>query len=144
MTEHATLQIISGWLLSLSQLLRHDKEKPTKNQIALYATMLAKDLPSGAFTSESLHHVARDMQWWPEYSALSKALLPWWNEHKPAVAPVIAYEGAVQLSTLDSSWVSFYYQRIKEGGDRRLLGSLIRSQSREAWNVITSSGGDRG
>lgn len=137
--DKQTLRIITGWLNELSRLVRHFEEKPSNDQIAIYATMLGHDLPSTAFSSASLHVVAGDMTKWPDYASLRKVLLAWWNEHKPAASPLLGYDNATlaRLSKMDQSWLGFYHKRIQEGADRALLDSLIRQASPAAWNVLS-------
>ena len=139
--DRETLRIITGWLNDLSRLVRHGEEKPTKEQMALYATMLAKDLPSGAFTSDSLHAAAVGMTWWPEYDALRVKAIAWWRDHKPFAAPLIPYEGQKKLSAEERRWLDFYHRRkgqidVKDHREIERLESLIRQEAPGAWKLI--------
>ena len=138
-TERETLRIITGWLNDLSRLVRHGEAKPTKDQIAVYATVLAKDFPSGAFNIDSLQFAAQDMTWWPEYAALRPLLASWWRDHKPAAAPLLRYEGQDQLSRVDQSWLEFYHKKSSAAqtpAERERLDSLLRQESPAAWKLI--------
>jgi hypothetical protein len=140
--EEITLKIITSWLNDLSRLVRHGEEKPTRDQMAVYATMLAKDLPSGAFTEDSLHHVAQDMTWWPEFSSLRRTLVGWWNDHRPMKAPAITDQSASRtpLGYWDQRWLDYYNRRRIEllSNQRGLenLQSLVRGKSPLAWKII--------
>jgi hypothetical protein len=140
--ESTTHRIILSWLNNLSRLVRHTEEKPTKDQLGVYSVMLAKDLPSGAFTEESLHHVAQGMTFWPDYDSVRKKALAWWRDHKPAAAPALAdeREARTRLSYWDQRWLDYYNKRRPElSGNEpglRNLQSLVRDKSPLAWRII--------
>ena len=54
-------------------------------RLAAYVPMLLHDFPDAAFTSESLHDVARQcMKGFPIYPELAAVLSAWWRAHRPA------------------------------------------------------------
>ena len=149
MTDPRSLQIIAAWLTQLSAVVRHNAERPTKAQVALYATLLAAEMPSGAFTPASLAAVAAEMSWWPDHASLRRAVLAWWNDHKPACAPRLTGPGHVALDPVEAGWVAFWHRRRGEieapgylprlatpRADLARLASLIRWQSPRAWQAI--------
>ena len=84
MSNAESLRIIAGWINNYAESTRHGEEgRPTKNKLALYASLLAKDFPSGAFTLDSLHYVVHGNEWFPAYDVIRKGLAEWWERHKP-------------------------------------------------------------
>ena len=148
--DPGTLHIISGWLADLSRLVRHGEARPDAEQLALYAAMLGKVLPSGAFTPDSLLHVGSTMTWWPELASLRPALLAWWDAaNKPPAVPMIGCDSgpAAALTGMDAHWLAYYQRRLAGltgeplTAERRAnLDSLIRAQSLPAWRVICGQG----
>ena len=162
--DPGTLKIIVGWLANLAKLTRHKQGRLTpedladlKDERALYATMLAKDLPSGAFTADSLHAVAQGNAFFPAYDEIRSTVQAWWNDHRPHSAPRLSGpDDAPGLSVMDASWLAHYRRRRVEiedapgyvAMDRRAsphafvctdmgrLESLIRRHSPAAWAVI--------
>jgi hypothetical protein len=157
MNNQESLRIIAGWLTNLAELTRHGEEgKPTKNKIAVTATMLGKDFPSGAFTTDSLHFVVQGCEWHPAYDVIRQRLGEWWRDHRPASVPLLVGPKDADLSPTDRSWLAYWYARRPdiEAKQRRLtergqlpgdqtqrplshFASLVRSNSPKAWWVIS-------
>ena len=139
-----TQKAIKGWVADLAQLVKVDREHAADDeQLRLYARMLCmENLPSTAFTTTSLHAVARDMTWWPDYASLRVKLTEWWREAKPPAAPARAYDGeaAAHLSPSDRSWLDYYHRRRAASGEARRehLDSLLRGYAPAAWKIVAA------
>lgn len=73
------LQTVTLWVTKLALLTVGGKTPPTKQQIGLYATTLAVDLPQAAFTEASLQEVASGCEFFPAYSVVKTALEAWYS-----------------------------------------------------------------
>ena len=142
--DTATRRIIASWLAQLAKVTRHkqgrlsdDEVAALKDERAIYAELLAMDLPSGAFTLDSLHAVAQGHSFFPAYDEIRRTVQAWWNENKPAIAPRIEDDSpAGRLGAADRSWFDYYHRRLREGGNARLLGSMVRRYSPAAWDAL--------
>lgn len=160
MTDPASLKIIAGWLMNLADLCRHGAEgRPTKNAVAAYATMLGKNFPPSAFTSDSLHAVMQDADWFPSCAMVQQRLAAWWQDHAPASARALAdpqSADVTKLTGIDLTWFVFFRRREAENfgpitigsrhwpeSSRWHLLSLIRQQSYSAWRELIRQGADR-
>lgn len=149
MTPNATdLKIIASWLASLMNLTAHPHGPPTKDAIALYASLLGEEFPAGAFTPSSLSWVSRDLEYWPALAPLRDEVRIWWNDNRPRTAPAITdqRQEPVGWKAMDGHWRAFWYRRLpeitnlarqdKRDEARANLESLIRTQSPLAWQTI--------
>jgi hypothetical protein len=92
MTDKEKLGVITSWLTRLRDLTitgRQDRDQ-VKDQLALYATMLAEDIDVGAFTMRSLGSVAGECKFWPAYGELKPLLSAWWRDHRPLPTMICA------------------------------------------------------
>lgn len=140
------LKLIAGWLNELSRLVRQGEEKVTKDQLAVYASMLARDLPRGAFSTRTLHLTACDMTWWPDYATLRKKLLDQWQLDRAADTRLIAAApGSDDLDENDRSWLAYFQKReaenfipVKPGAlwGRDHVLSLVKQQAPRAYRKL--------
>ena len=158
MTDIESLRIVTRWVEHLCDLCNHPTDqRPNKSRIASYATHLAGEFPSGAFTQASAEHVAAGNAWFPAYADAKRLVHEWWAEHKPACAPRIAGPGSERLTELDRMWVALWHRRRPEAeakqrsleAEGRLAGvdpvqwplahlaSYIRKHSPAAWLAIS-------
>lgn len=148
-----TLRIITGWLNGLAELTRHGSDgRPSDKKLALHATMLGQDFPSGAFTAASLQHAAVGHDFWPSYDAIRARVSEWWRDNRPRPTGVPALEspaamGPDALDAADRAWLAYWHKRSAEIGQctasraAREMGlervaSLVRVQSPRAWALI--------
>lgn len=160
MTDTAALHAASSWLSNLATLTRHKRKSPTpdelraqKEELALYATMLARDFPAAAFTSDSLHWVSRGKTYWPACEEIRQPLRDWWAIHRPRDVLALAGAGEQDLTVPEQCWVNTWQSRMAEisalpdkaraAFERDRLESLIRSQSAKAYQIITGKQGVR-
>ena len=160
----ATRRIIAAWIANLAKITRHKQGKlnddelaALKEERAIYAELLAKDLPSGAFTLDSLHAVVQGHSYFPPYDEIRSRVQAWWNENRPASAPRLQGPDGARLSVEDASWLAFYTKRRKEildkpgsmnlpdphreplayaATDLGRLDSFVRRHSPGAWKII--------
>ena len=142
---------ILGWLDNLAELTRSGDDRITTEKLAIYASMLAKDrFPTAAFTTDSLHHVAEDLRFFPAYADVRSKLQAWWNEHKPHIAPAIAGpQSEANLTVEDRQWLDYFRKRESEkfavmrAGDapssRERVLSLVKQQSLAAWRILVGN-----
>ena len=105
------------WLNQLAELTRHGEDKPTSDKLLLYAAMLAKELPGGAFTSDSLHEAGSAWTFFPPFADVRKHLLRWWDEHKPRLATALESPVAMGPDALDAkdrAWLAYWHTRSAE------------------------------
>lgn len=117
------------------------------------AALLGKDadtVPAGAYTSDSLHHVAGLHRFFPVYAEVRDALEAWWSCNRPRPSSAVTLPGIdipEELTAADRGWVHFWHKRrgeiwAKDGTqgeqDAALakLASLVRTESPKAWAVI--------
>jgi hypothetical protein len=132
------LKIIAGWISSLADVTRHPAEqRPTREALGTYATLLSADFPSSAFTSDSLRACATGNDWFPSYDAIRRGVGDWWREHRPAPLVALTDERLQHLDEMDRLWVGYYWRRCQEGCDRKHVLSLVRQQSPAAYREIT-------
>jgi hypothetical protein len=153
-TDTASVGIILRWLSRLTDLTQHHAgQQITNDGLRDIAEMLVRDLPSAAFTSDSLHIVAQASEWFPRYPAIRRLVAEHWQASKPRQAP--GPRAARGLSVMDELWVKFWHTRqaelagtpdpgwdspdplIRRRSARGNLESLIRQQSPAAWAVIS-------
>jgi hypothetical protein len=67
-------------ILTAGQLTRAEAEL----KLRAYVPLLLDNFPVGAFTQDSLHHVAGQCKWFPSYAEVLAYLREWWREHRPA------------------------------------------------------------
>jgi len=155
MTDPEALRIIAGWLNNLAELTRHGEEgRPTKNKLAVTATMLGQDFPSSAFTTDSLHAVVQGAEWFPPYDTIRQRVAEWWQDHRPACAralagPYAAAATATDLTGRDRGWLDYFATRNIEGfgpprdgcppSSRSRCLHLIKCQSPAAYSIITGA-----
>lgn len=156
MNNTESLRIIAGWLNNLAELTRHGEDgRPTKNRLATIATMLGRDFPAGAFTTDSLHAAAQGIEWFPPYDTIRQQIGEWWRENQttcPRALPAhntAADAATSELTTMDRYWLNYFSKRASEGfgplcdgdapsGRARCL-DLVRCQSPDAFAVIQRS-----
>ena len=129
--DQTTLRIITGWVTNLAELTRHGEAKPTKDKLAIYATMLGKDFPSGAFTSDSLHHVASGSDWFPSFEGCRSKLAEWWKVNRPASVGQIA--GPHDGETESVKWARRCREMESEWNDIPTVRAAIDTLRREGW-----------
>lgn len=130
---------IASWLKALTDLMAPGKEPVSAEKMRSNATMLAMDLPTGAFTTESLHFVAQGRSYFPAYDEMRAQLVAWWNERKPQIAPQITdarYDG---LTPEEQHWLRYYdraFARGFDGTSPARVDSLLRAQAPRVWERI--------
>jgi hypothetical protein len=78
-------QAVRQWCLSLVVLsaVRISRDE-VETKLAAYAGLLAREFPAGAFTADSLAHVAAAaVKGFPTYGELVASLRVWWADHRP-------------------------------------------------------------
>lgn len=162
-----TRRIIVGWLANLARVTRHRQGRLSdedlaamKDERAVYAELLARDFPSGAFTLDSLHAAAQGHAFFPAYDEIRARVLEWWQAHKPASVMRLSGPDAAHLSDADALWLAFYRRRraelLDQPGSLDLpdphrepeayaacglgrLDSLLRRYAPEAWLIIAGA-----
>ena len=144
---------IRKWLDALAHVTTGGSGGVSAERVASMASLLAQDaMPSGAYTSRSLHHVAGLHGFFPAYVEVRDAVAGWWEANRPAIAPALAGPDHDGLTAVDRDWVNFYHKRRAEtldpsyrprrGSVARDLAntlSLLRSQSYPAWAHVTNA-----
>jgi hypothetical protein len=79
------------WTVSLGILTAISISREEANmKLAAFLPMLMSDFEDGAFTKESLNHVAKAcVKGFPTYPELHNHLRDWWREHRP-MPPLLA------------------------------------------------------
>ena len=135
-----TLKIIGGWLKALADLTRASADDPVStSKLTTYATMLAKDLPIPAFTTDSLHFIAGGKVFFPAYEDIRASLVAWWNERKPSVAPQITDRRFDGLNDDERSWLRYYDRAFANGFDgtsAARVDGLLRAQAPRVWERV--------
>lgn len=92
------------WMATLAKLCAPgDAVKVVEGLVAMLP-MLA-DLPDGAFTQDTLHHVALQAKRSPSYAELRKSLDEWWGANRPKLTA---------LPAPDDSWQAKYDQHLEQ------------------------------
>lgn len=152
---------IVEWLLRLSVVVRSNPPV-TQDQAVLYAEMLIRDVPPAAFTTEALHYVANQCEWFPAVKTLTGLLSEQWksakirrqdaqaSSHARLTGPVNARRPV--LAGMDLQWRRYWDRRELTGWKdeaeqtvepwqvekrRRDTLALIRSKSPLAFEDIT-------
>jgi hypothetical protein len=86
--QQTHVRVVREWCVSLGVLTAISiTRQEAEMKLAAYVPMLMHDFPDPAFTTESLHHVARQcLKGFPTYPELANYLSGWWREHRPYVA----------------------------------------------------------
>jgi hypothetical protein len=153
--DPASVGIVMRWLGRLADLMNQRTDQPVSAEgMRDIAELLARDLPSGAFTTESLHAVADAEEWFPRYPVIRRLVATHWEATKPRSACPPAAPGR-GMTAMDELWLKFWHTRQAElagkpdpGWDspdprvrlksmRGNLESLIRQQSPAAWAAIS-------
>ena len=76
--------IVREWTIALGiltagQMTRAEAEM----KLRAYVPLLVDQFPVGAFTQDSLHHVAAQCKWFPSYAEVIEHLRGWWQQHRP-------------------------------------------------------------
>ncbi|MCE2579564.1 hypothetical protein LDL36_13895 [Komagataeibacter sp. FNDCR1] len=109
---------ISAWLNRLSCLVRRNGDDGTDEQIALYAEMLIRSFPKPAFSTDAMHYVADNCEWWPPFATMRKLLSEHWEAAKlrrmDGRARQIAgptHGDRQELTGMDREWRRYYDRR---------------------------------
>jgi hypothetical protein len=135
------------WLAMLAKLV--SPAFPTDASDALNAMLpFLDDIPPEAFTRRSLEAVvvAERRQAVPSLDELRIPLLTWWRDNEAHTMRLAGPRPS--LTPMDYSWVRYWQTRSPEGfvafgdspGGKRHVASLIRQQSRPAWEHIVAEG----
>src|SRR4051794_10761656 len=90
-----TLRHIARWLTRLAVVTRQPADNPvTASTLDDYANILARDLPSSAFTTAPLHFVVAGEEWFPPVARIEKRVSEWWKKHRPPLAALTAPAGS--------------------------------------------------
>jgi hypothetical protein len=83
-------QAVRQWCLSLIVLSAVSISRDeAETKLAAYVSLLTREFPAGAFTADSLAHVAaRASKGFPTFGEIVQALRPWWADHRP-VPPML-------------------------------------------------------
>lgn len=124
-----TLHHIASWLNSLAKLTQHKQGRLSAEDVAtmreeraLYATMLVRDLPAGAFTVDSLHATVRGHDFFPSYNAIRRAVGTWWQDNQPPSTLLMLTGPGSALSREDVSWYEMGRRRLAEMDARQPRG----------------------
>ncbi|GAN66887.1 hypothetical protein [Acetobacter orientalis] len=154
-------EAIVEWILRLSVVVRSNPPV-TKTQAVLYAEMLIRDVPPAAFTTDALHYVASQCEWFPAVKVLTELLTEQWKSEKirrqnerASGATRIAgpmRSGGAPLAGMDLEWRRYWDRREFTGWKdeaehsvepwqvsqrKKAALSLIRSKSPLAYEAIT-------
>jgi len=114
------LRVISAWLTDLANLTAGNASmREIKPRIGGIASMLSDNFPTGAFTRNSLEHVARQCSFFPSYGELCNALAPWWKDHQPPHRAIAADQPAtVKQREIErevaESWANITPEQIRQ------------------------------
>lgn len=136
--QHTLRQIVS-WLRELAELTRPSSEPVGAEKLKAYATMLAMDLPTGAFTTESLHFAVEGQTYFPAYEELRPRLVAWWNEHRPQIAQQITDARYDRLTPDEQRWLAYWDRHVAngfEGTTPGIASSLIRRHAPRVWDML--------
>jgi hypothetical protein len=150
---------IVEWLGRLKRAVPNPDKRPIDNAtLDTFAELLARALPTAAFTGASLDIAVDGLQVWPIYRELKDLLTNWWRDHRPSSAPPLEYASEGSLDAMDRMWLDHWHKRIAEIGNlpdtppgrdpaqhpRAKLASLVRAQSPAAWRIIAGQTYERG
>lgn len=140
------LRHITGWLAQLADLTRSGAEPVTKSKLASYATMLGKDFPTSAFTSDSLSAVVTGHEFFPAFDVLRQQLGVWWRENRPASVPALSDGTTEAMSVKDRVFLAHWQQRRAGGWCRcgssacgrsaAFTAGFVRRYAPAAWTLI--------
>lgn len=84
--QQTHIRTVRQWCESLGTLTAVSiSPDEARLKIGAYVPMLMGEFPDGAFTTDSLQHVARNCpRGFPTYGELAQHLSAWWREHRPA------------------------------------------------------------
>lgn len=74
---------------------------------------LLVDFPDGAFTVDSLSHVARECRRLPSFSELCATLGAWWKEHRPPAPLMLPGPETAHLTATERAILTTFY-RLKD------------------------------
>jgi len=91
MTAKTHVPVVREWLVSLGMLTAISiSREEARMKLAAFLPMLMSDFEDGAFTKESLNHVAKAcVKGFPTYPELHIHLRDWWRDHRP-LPPLLA------------------------------------------------------
>jgi hypothetical protein len=76
--------IVREWTIALGILTAGTMTRvEAEMKLAAYVPLLQSHFVVGAFTQQSLHHVAAQCKWFPSYAEVVGHLGDWWREHRP-------------------------------------------------------------
>jgi hypothetical protein len=141
MNDAETLRHIARWVGRLANITRHGSAGLDAETLRDLATLLAKQFPAGAFTTDSLAATVDGQEWFPPFATIADRIGEWWRDHRPAVPALPAPDGyGPPLAGLDALWERRFYARRGEGfatpAERGRFLSLIRQMSPAAHDRI--------
>jgi hypothetical protein len=79
------LPVVREWLASLGVLCAISvTRREAEMKLAAFAPVLTREFPEGAFTTDSLAHVAAaSVKGFPTFGEIVQALRPWWADRRP-------------------------------------------------------------
>jgi hypothetical protein len=85
MANQTALVIVREWCQSLGVLSAINVSRAeAEMKLAAYVPLLVREFPAGAFTADSLAHVAAAaVKGFPTYGELVASLRVWWADHRP-------------------------------------------------------------
>jgi hypothetical protein len=83
--QQTHVKTVREWCVSLGVLTAISiTRQEAEMKLAAYLPLLMREFPDGAFTIDSLNHVARQcVKGFPTYPELANYLAGWWREHRP-------------------------------------------------------------
>ena len=83
-TKHAPVATVREWTIALGVLTAGNMTRAEAEiKLRAYVPLLQDQFPAGAFTQNSLHHVASACKWFPSYAEVIDHLRNWWRANRP-------------------------------------------------------------
>ena len=77
---------VREWTIALGVLTAGNMTRAeAEMKLRAYVPLLQDNFPPGAFTPESLHHVASQCKFFPAYAEVIDHLRDWWRANRPAL-----------------------------------------------------------
>jgi len=75
---------VREWTIALGILTSGNMSRAdAEMKLRAYVPLLQDNFPLGAFTQDSLHHVASRCKWFPSYAEVVEHLGEWWRPRRP-------------------------------------------------------------
>jgi hypothetical protein len=80
---------VREWIIALGVLTAGNMTRAeAEMKLRAYVPLLQDNFPAGAFTQDSLHHVASKCKWFPTYAEVVEHLGEWWRPRRPPLVAI--------------------------------------------------------